>query len=341
MLAASPIAVMVAAGCTSTPATTHPLGGSAPALPAASASSSATDADAAPVPAAAHASSESDLASRCPPPSAGQVSDDDAPRLHGVGAEAEPFAWLAARGVGRSVALAWRAQNEARHHIKSAETTEAFDGPCHTLSVGEPAEDSLLCEVTSLEPLMPTRALALVVRAKHIVVVLDVGLGIGAMDFPDARWLDLSLSFSTGGLEADVRDRAPNGAKLVEAPSLCREREAHLATCAQTLSLRRYDLTTDSDACPTPCSYETVGDCSVLRAQDGRRYIAPPPPSLGLPAVLHDCAGARAQLRDAFADIGTSLPDAHVFRGALGTVDEYCRQRAHWVWRHGHFAQEH
>lgn len=73
-----------------------------------------------------------------------------------------------------------------------------------------------------------TRVFIVVIRHAMLDAVLDVGLNIVAMDFPEARWLDLTLALADDGLSAELRDRAPEGTTLAESVKECEQRAPYL-----------------------------------------------------------------------------------------------------------------
>ena len=107
-----------------------------------------------------------------------------------------------------------RPRRQARAEIALGEA------PCFGFTVEK--EEAIICETPGFDSLMPVTALALVVRKKKPVAVLDVGIELRAMDFPDSRFLDLQIAFAPDFTSLDLRDRAPTGSTLVLAPSRVR-----------------------------------------------------------------------------------------------------------------------
>lgn len=262
--------------------------------------------------------------SRCAPVRPGEVSDDDTPEVAGVSGEAGLLPWLAARGVNEAAAVTWLGEHYGV--ADRGQTTAAFArGGCSTLTVGEAAEEAVVCIHPTLTSIVQVHALALVVRNKRPIAVLDVGLGLQAMDFPEAHWLDLALVFSKDGMSAELRDRAPDGTTLVEAPSVCNAREARRAACEATRA--------DGGA-PRP------NHCPNLLGLDGGALALPEVPTFGTPAVLHDCAGGRPRMLAMVADLAKAPPPMRAdARSALAFFDKSCAQRGRWVWTGGRFAR--
>lgn len=263
-----------------------------------------------------------DASGRCPPPATGQVSDDDTPTVGGVSTRVRAFEWLEARGVSMTSAVAWYAKRFGAIDPSVAEITFG-EAACWTLTVGDPAEEAIVCEHALTYTFMQVRALALVVRNKRPVAVLDVGLGMRALDFLEARHLDLALSFDARGLAAELRDRAPAGTTLVEPPSECRRREAFLDACEGALP---------GGADPA---------CPVVHGPGGEPRIArdTAAPS-GYPATLNDCDAARAHLREVERELA-STPAAvrKEARDAAVFVDRSCKERGRYAWRVDRFVR--
>ena len=145
--------------------------------------------------------------------------------------------WLEARGVKQAAFRAFvRAQDPKNMEDFDADTIWEVDDGCGTLTVGDKKEDALVCSLAVRTSLMRYSAVVVVVRNKRPVSVLDLGYALPAMDWPDARWLDLQLAFSNGGLEADLHDRAKAGSVLVRAPSDCRKHFARYLACEKGAS---------------------------------------------------------------------------------------------------------
>lgn len=263
---------------------------------------------------------------RCPPLAPGTVSADDSPPIRGGGPSANALEWLEARGVARPAAITWY---RSRFGISDALAEILFEGAdCHTVTVGAAREDAIVCEHALSYSWMQVRALVLVVRKKRLVPVLDVGLAMRALDWMDARHLDLALTIEPGGVVATLRDRAPNKTQLVESPRDCREREDMLDACEAALRSGGAPAT----ACPI------VRDAQGRDLRVAREAIPSGPLMTGLPAELHDCDAARAEFRKVVAETakfgGSILKEA---RDAAAFVDRACRGRGSYVWKDDRF----
>lgn len=162
--------------------------------------------------------------SQCKPLEPNEVSDDDHPEIAGVGSVDDTTTaldWLGKRGVSEKAASAWYA---ARFGGK-AEEARVGEMYCHLAKVGDPSEEALVCSVLQIQELMPRRLVGIVVRNKQPVAVFQVGLMLGAMDFPEAHHLDLAFRLAPDGKSFDLTDRAPDGSVLVMSPSECLARE--------------------------------------------------------------------------------------------------------------------
>lgn len=186
----------------------------------------AIDREAAP-PLDAGAADAAKVVDGCPPPGPGKTSDDETPTLRGGKDDALTFEWLEKRGVSKTAAIAWYT---ARFGVAGLgrDAVEGIFGSaqCKTIAVGDKAEEAIFCSHTIHYSWMQTRVLVLTVRNKQIAALLDVGLGMRALDWPDARHLDLAFSIDADGKSAELVDRAPEGTILVEPPSACRARMA-------------------------------------------------------------------------------------------------------------------
>jgi hypothetical protein len=262
----------------------------------------------------------------CPPPSPGSVSDDDAPVLAGVGELTELVPWLESRGVSRASAITWF----ARHFGDDVGHAEAIVDPlsCSPLTVGNAAEEALACETPETYTWMRIHALVLVVRKKRIVPVLDVGLGMRALDWPDSRHLDLTLAFEPGGKVATLRERAAEGAILVPPPSACRRHHALVEACDQALAK----------------GVEPPERCPFTSDSSGQRRLIPWSEIRRSPfgdgsATLHGCDWARAELKRAVDDAKTT-PIAKDARGALAFIQRACNGLGRYVWKGDRFVFE-
>lgn len=146
-------------------------------------------------------------------------------RSAGVSKRTNAGAWLTARGVSKTAFRAWLKSRDPRNlEDFDADTLYDNDESCETLVVGDQKEDALVCTLAVRTSIMRYSGTAFVVRNKRIASVLEVGYALPAMDWPDARWLDLQVAFAPGGLEADVHDRAKPGSVLVRPPQAVRAR---------------------------------------------------------------------------------------------------------------------
>ena len=156
--------------------------------------------------------------------------------------------------------------------------------------------------------------------------VLDVGLGLGALDFPEARHLDLALIMDSQGKSADLVERAAEGTLLVEPPSLCRQREARFDACEAALA-------TGSRPEPScPIVKDTKGNARIAREVAKNM-------TLGYPATLHDCRSAIANMQATergMASSGAQLKKEA--RDATAFVEKSCQGRGHYAWKGDHFA---
>lgn len=283
------------------------------------------------------------LARRCPAPGLGEISDDDSPRIRGGTEGVGLLEWLAARGVDRATALSWLATRYGPG-VDGSFAEAAFGSvPCRSLSVGDRAEEALLCEHMIPDSLVTGHAAVLVVRRSRPVAVFDVGLGIMALDAPDTHWLDLALAVADDGRTIELRDRAPDGTTLVTPPSACRAREAELDACEEQLaaapdpeSLAHRGLALGSE------SSDLHGGCPFYRGADGKirveRDVRVRSPAY--PATLHDCSGGRARLVELQRLLATGPPSMRAAaRSALAFFDRSCAQRGTWVWQRDRFVK--
>jgi hypothetical protein len=246
--------------------------------------------------------------------------------LVGVGAATELMPWLEARGVTRASALSWYAQ----HFHDDLGHAEAVFGylSCYPVTVGDAAEEAVACETAETYTWMRIHGVVLVVRKKRLTSVLDVGLGMRALDWPDSRQLDLTLAFESGGRAVTLRERAPDGTLLVESPSDCRAREAFFDSCEDALAKR-----IDPDpSCPITIG-PNAGEKSVVRQ-------LPSGPLGEGKAALHDCASARASLKEAIDEMkGTRGPLTDDARGASAFVERTCSGLGRYVWKGDRFVR--
>jgi hypothetical protein len=262
--------------------------------------------------------------------------------IHGVTANnVELLPWFEARGVSRQSAVGWLTAHYGPGLTPDhAEAAFAYSR-CGTLHVGDRAEEALVCENAVPTSLMQVHALAVVVRNKRPVAVLDVGIGMVSMDFPDAHWLDLALAWSPDGMSAELHDRAPNGTMLVEAQSSCLEQERLMEDCEKKLA-----------AHPNPESFARkmghgevfvqLDDCPLHRGKDGRIAVLR---RSGMgehsgPVKLHDCAGGRQEL-DSMQHEQLHAPAAERAEARQSTTyfDKACAQRGRYVWQKDRFVR--
>ncbi len=265
----------------------------------------------------------------CPPTPPGSVSDDDAPVFAGAGAPVELVPWLEARGISRASAIAWYARQYG-DDIGHAEAVFAYLS-CSPVTVGDAAEEALACETPLTYGWMQVRGLVLVVRKKRITPVLDVGVAMRALDWPDMRHLDLALAFEPGGRAVTLHERAPEGALLVEAPSVCRKREALLDACEEALAKG----VEPPEACPF----------AIDGATGQRRLIRGTPiatPFGDGKAQLHGCDAARAELRRSVDEMKRTPGDpmAKEARDALAFIQRTCNALGRYVWKGDRFVRE-
>ncbi len=175
----------------------------------------------------------------CPSLQPNEVSDDETPSIAGTAGRIKAGEWLEARGVSKSAFRSWvRSRDPKNFEDFDADSIFDADDSCQTLTVGDEKEDALICALAVRTSIMRFSAVAFVVRSKRIVPVLDVGYALPAMDWPDSRWLDLQLTFSRDGLEADLHDRAKPGTVLVRSPNACREHAAQSPMGGDRVELR-------------------------------------------------------------------------------------------------------
>jgi hypothetical protein len=274
--------------------------------------------------------------STCVSPGAGEVSDDETPVVVGIPATAfvSLKAWLADRDVSTGEQLAWLKQHDRTDRV----TNETDWASCQPLTVGDRDEPALLCIVLHPAPLTETRAVVVTVRNKRPAALLDVGLGIGALDWTDAHWLDLSLHIAKDGRSVELRDRAPEGTRLIAPPSVCRQREAKLEGCraafAKEPDPERFVLTTPKGS---PERFDSFQGCFLARGPNGRVQVmpAPVPAFSGYPATLHDCAGGRVLLKRAMSDLPPKMRSE--WKAALAFLDKSCAARGTWTWKGDRF----
>lgn len=199
------------------------------------------------------------------------------------------------------------------------------DDSCQTLTVGEKSEAVLLCTLTARTSIMRDSAVVLVVRNKRITSVLDVGYALPAMDWPDSRWLHLQLTFSPGGLEADLHDRAKPGAALVRSPRECREHFARYLACEKT----HREGAPLEDVCPRQAD-------RTQRRSFG--HLTPTPPRMGGERIeLRGCTEALAKVDDLVKQTMARDLYAAEFRALRAFAIKSCNARGHYVWKGDRF----
>jgi hypothetical protein len=205
------------------------------------------------------------------------------------------------------------------------------------VNVGDKSEPALLCERGLPDELMATRALAIVVRNKRPVVVLDVGLNLIAYDFPDARWLDLAIELKDSGRVVELRDRARDGTQLV-AP--CFVHDARLDACKRDFA-NEPNPESFAERSPNGAeSFRAYHDCRLERRPDRKVVVSRRATgSLSYPALIHDCAGGRVHLLQAQSE-ATTATDRASWRRSLVFFDKSCGQRGTWVWKGDRFARK-
>lgn len=279
----------------------------------------------------------------CQPLASGEISDDETPSVRGVSTDSvELLPWLEARGVTNRGALSFFASHYVPGGIDLAKAENYFaSGGCFELVVGDNAEPALLCKHDIPYPLVESHAVVVVVRSKHPRIVLDVGLNLIALDWPDARWLDLALEVKDHGRVVELRDRAANGTKLVAPVSECLAREATLDRCERDFANE-----------PNPESFaQAAGNgewfdlyhqaCPIERGPDGKLRVRREKSVLPFdryPATIHDCAGGRAALLGAGREVASSS-DRTDWRRSLAFFDRSCSQRGTWVWKGDRFVR--
>jgi hypothetical protein len=249
--------------------------------------------------------------------------------------------WFQTHGVSRDQLFVWLTSHYGQGLTKE-HSEVVFDGSrCGQLRVGDQREEALVCVHSLPMQIMPSRAITLVVRNKRPEAVLDVGVGLVAMDFPDARWLDLALVMAPDGNSAVLEDRAPDGTVLVEPRSRCMEREKREAECARKLaahpdpeSLAHKDLQGER--------IDLLDGCPLLRGEDGRIVVFRSERSWDsmAPSTLHDCTGAQDALHASMRDLGQAPAESRqMMQEALAFANKACGQRGRYAWEKGRFVK--
>jgi len=266
----------------------------------------------------------------CLPLRPGEVSEDDAPSVAGTTGRLRAGAWLEARGISKTAFRAWVRSRDAKN-LEDFDADSLFDNEdsCETLTVGDKAEDALVCTLAVRTSIMRYSATALVVRNKRIAAVLEVGYALPAMDWPDARWLDLQLTFARGGLEADLHDRAAPGAVLVPPPSYCREHVARYLACEQA----RRDGAPLDEVCPN-----VMGPSGTTSF--GHHSPTPPQSPMGGDRIeLQGCAAALPKLDELVRGSGANDLYRAEFRADRAFAIKSCDARGRYVWKEGRFVR--
>lgn len=260
----------------------------------------------------------------CPPLQPDEVSDDETPSIAGTSGRVKAGDWLEARGVSKAAFRAWvRSRDPKSYEDFDADTLFDNDDSCQTLTVGDKSEPALVCPLSVRTSIMRYSAVVLVVRNKRVVPVLEVGYALPAMDWPDSRWLDLQLSFSPGGLEADLHDRAKPGSVLVRPPSACRAYFARYLACEKA----HRDRTPLNDVCPQ--SMDPSGATSF-----GHMSPTPPASPMGGDRVaLQGCAEALPKLDQLVKDSGAGGPFGAEFKADRAFAIKSCKALGRYVWK--------
>lgn len=278
--------------------------------------------------------------SECPPPRPGSVSDDETPAFDVPGTETALLPWLAARGVGEAKALAWLAK---RHGLVVDDVAALASMPCRALAVGPDAEPALACEHAVTYTLAQSVALVVVVRDRSPVTLLQLGLGVRALDFPDAHWLNLALSYRDGAFV--LRDRAADGTTLVEPPSICRARAQQRDACAEALAAEPHPERLAHATAGGETFDALGGNCMVHRDPKTKTIVVWDPTRAAsgfsaYPAELHDCAGGLAKLTEAQRASSRSAPGDRVeWTRAVRFATRACESRGTWTWSKGTFVK--
>jgi hypothetical protein len=195
--------------------------------------------------------------------------------------------------------------------------------------VGDKSEDALVCTLAVRTSIMRYSAVAFVVRNKHIVPVLEVGYALPSMDWPNARWLDLQLTFSASGLEADLHDRAKPGTVLVLPPSYCHEHFKRYLACEQA----HRDGVPSIEVCPQ--QMDSSGKFSF-------GHMSPTPredPIVGGPIELLGCAEALPNLDEQVKQTKGNDVSAAEFRDDRAFAIRSCKARGRYMWKGGRFVR--
>lgn len=267
--------------------------------------------------------------SPCRPLAPGEISEEDTPSIAGVSKKVNAGTWLGARGVTKAAFRTWVRSREPRFlEDFDADSLYDNDDSCETLTVGDKAEDALVCTLSVRTSIMRFSASAFVVRNKRIVSVLEVGYALPAMDWPDARWLDLQLVFEPGGLEADLHDRAPAGTVLVPPPRYCKDHYARYLACEEA----HRNGAPLQDVCP-------------MVMENGKTFHGHHTPTPGESPMggdrvdLQGCAQALPKLEELIKQTSPKDMFAAEFRADRAFAVKACNARGHYVWTDGRFVR--
>jgi hypothetical protein len=149
------------------------------------------------------------------------------------------------------------------------------------------------------------------------------------MDWPDSSWLDLQLTFSPGGLEADLHDRAKPGTVLVSPPSRCREYFRLYLACEQA----HRDGAPLDDVCPH--EMDPSG-----RLAFGHMSPTPPEAPMGSGRIeLQGCAEALPKLDELVKETKGNDPFAAEFRADRAFAVKSCKAVGRYVWSRDRFVR--
>jgi len=256
------------------------------------------------------------------------VSEDETPSIAGTSGRTNAGSWLTARGVSKAAFRTWVRSRDPRN-LEDFDADSLFDNDdsCQTVTVGDKREDALACTVAVRTSIMRYTAIAFVVRSKRIVPVLDVGYSLTAMDWP-VHWLDLQLTFSPGGLEADLHDRAEPGSLLVSPPSYCHEHFKRYLACEQA----HRDGRPSEGVCPQQMSSGKLsfGHMTPTPGED---------PIVGGPVELFGCAEALPTIDEMVKQTKLGDASAAELRDHRAFAIRSCKARGRHVWKGDRFVR--
>lgn len=265
----------------------------------------------------------------CPPLAANEVSDDETPSIAGASGKTVAGPWLEARGITKAAFRAWvRARDPKFLEDFDADSVFDYEGHCRSLTVGDKREDALVCTFAVRTSIMRDSAAVFVVRNKRIVSVLDVGFALRAMDWP-VRWLDLQLTFSASGLEADLHDRAKPDTLLVMPPRVCHEHFERYLACEKA----HRDGVLSETTCPAQT--DASGKLSF-------GHMTPTPgedPILGGPIELFGCDKALEGVDRVVQETKSDEMFAGEYRDGRTFAMRSCKARGHYVWKGDRFVR--